>query len=83
MSVQYKKCHIHPAPVAKLTLDNKQTIILDANFDETWGDKLYLTTIAEHIEDTEHLVEIELIETHENDTAPFYLAAILASGNNL
>lgn len=82
ISVQYKKSFLHPAPIAKLTLDGDydNSFILDANFDETWGDKLFLTTIAEHLVNKEHEVKIELIETHENDTAPFYLGAVLVSG---
>lgn len=85
ISVQYKKAYLHPAPIARLTLDgdSENSIILDANFDETWGDKLFLTTVAEHIEDTEHEVKIELIETHDDDTAPFYLAALLVSGKDI
>lgn len=84
IAVQYKKSFRHPAPIAKLTLDGdlERSLILDANFDETWGDKLFLTTVAEHLEEKEHEVKIELIETHDNDAAPFYLAALLVSGNN-
>lgn len=85
ISVQYRKSFKHPVPVARLTLDGntENSIIIDANFDETWGDKLFLTTVAEHIEDREHRIEIELIETHDDDTAPFYLASVLVSGKDI
>lgn len=84
ISVQFKKSYKHPAPVARLTLDGntEDAIVLDANFDETWGDKLFLTTVSEGLPDVEHHVEIELIETHSDDTAPFYLAALLVSGED-
>lgn len=81
IAVQYRKTIKLPAPVAELILDGDESrpFRLDANFDETWGDKLALDTVLEHGEDREHTVEIRLTETHEDDRLPFYLVSVIAS----
>lgn len=53
---------------------------LDANFDESWGDKLELTTLLEHGKEGRHTVTIRLAETHEDDAVPFYLVSVIARG---
>ena len=42
-------------------------MLLDGEFDETWGDLLALTTIFEKEEPGEHHVRIEVCRTHEKD----------------
>lgn len=81
IAVQYRKSVRKPAPVAVAIIDGDEAngIILDANFEETWGDCLYIETIAHHIENKKHTVEVKLIETHEEDEVPFYLVSIIAS----
>lgn len=81
IGVQYRKTMHLPAPVAELILDSEESrpFRLDANFDETWGDKLVLDTILEHGECKKHTVEIRLAETHENDQLPFYLVSVIGS----
>lgn len=81
IAVQYRKSVRHPAPVAEAVVDGdtEHAVRLDANFDETWGDKLELTTVLEHGEKRAHRVEIRLIETHEDDVAPFYLVSLISS----
>lgn len=56
------------------------SVTLDANFDETWGDKLELYTLLEHGENKEHTVQIKLVKTSEADASEFYLVSIIASG---
>lgn len=82
IAVQYRKSVKLPAPVAKAVVDGDEEngVILDGNFDETWGDKLELTTILEHGERKAHRVEITLTETHPEDAAPFYLVSVIGSG---
>ena len=48
---------------------------LDANFDETWGDKLELKSLLlEHGENKGHTVEIRLSDGRmKTDAVPFYL----------
>ena len=82
IAAQYKRCVTKPAPVALAIVDGDEAhaVTLDANFDETWGDKLQLDTIAEHIEKEKHKVQITITETHETDQLPFYLVSVIASG---
>lgn len=81
VAVQYRKSVKKPAPVAEVIVDDdtEHALRLDANFDETWGDKLELDTILEHGENKEHKVEIRLVETHSSDVVPFYLVSVIGS----
>ncbi|MCR4788579.1 MAG: SGNH/GDSL hydrolase family protein [Lachnospiraceae bacterium] len=81
LAAQYKKTVELPAPVAKAVIDGDEenAVILDANFDETWGDCLYLQVLGRHMELKEHEVKITLIETHEDDKVPFYLTSLIVS----
>lgn len=81
IAVQYRKTMQLPAPVAHVIVDGDEgsPIILDANFDETWGDKLVLDTILDHGEKKLHTVEIRLVETHPLDRLPFYLVSVIGS----
>jgi mannose-6-phosphate isomerase class I len=81
IAVQYRKSVLLPAPVAVAVVDDDEEhgVELDANFDETWGDCLYITTLAHHIENGLHKVEIRLKETHENDAVPFYLVSVISA----
>lgn len=81
IGIQYRKSVNKPAPIAQVIVDGdrEHAVILDANFDEDWGDCLYLETIAEHIRNRIHQVEIEIIESHENDAVPFYLVSVIGS----
>ena len=81
LAIQYKKTINLPAPIAKAVVDGDEenAIILDANFDETWGDCLYIETVAKHMELSEHEVKIIITEAHEDDKVPFYLVSVIAS----
>nr|MCR5108692.1 SGNH/GDSL hydrolase family protein [Lachnospiraceae bacterium] len=80
IGVMYKKTINKPAPVAIAILDGDETspIILDANFDETWGDKAYMTTILHAGQDTEHTLKISIRDTFENMASAFYLINVIA-----
>jgi len=79
IAVQYRKSVKKPAPVARVTVDGVHTVLLDANFQEDWGDCLYLETVLSHGEQRVHKVEIEIVETHPNDAVPFYLVSVICS----
>ena len=81
IAIQYRKSVKLPAPVAEAVVDGdtEHAVRLDANFDETWGDKLELQTILEHGERKVHQVKIRLVETHEEDAVPFYLVSVICS----
>ncbi len=80
IAVQYRKSVKHPACVAKVVLDGDEenAMILDGNFEETWGDCLYITTVAKHMEDKKHTVEITITEGNET-MVPFYLVSVIGS----
>lgn len=82
IGVQYRKSVLQPTAIAQAVIDGdaSKAVILDGNFDQTWGDSLYLETLAEHLSYKKHCVEIELIETHVNDQVPFYLVSVIGSG---
>ena len=81
VAVQYRKSVKLPAPVAEVIVDGDtaNAMRLDANFDETWGDKLELDTILAHGENRMHQVEIRLVEAHADDAVPFYLVSVIGS----
>ncbi len=81
IAVQYRKSVNKPAPIAIAVVDDDEAnaVTLDANFEETWGDCLYISTLAHHIENKSHRVEVRLTQTHENDVIPFYLVSLIAS----
>lgn len=83
IAVQYRKSVRTPAPVARVVIDGDMgnAKILDSNFNKGWGDCLYIDTIAEHMENTEHTVEITIIDTGEKAEVPFYLASVIGSRN--
>lgn len=80
VAVQYRKSVKHPACVAKAVLDGdtEHTVILDGNFEETWGDCLFITTLLMHGEDKEHTLEIIITDGGE-DKVPFYLVSVIGS----
>lgn len=81
VAVQYRKSVRKPAPIAKVVVDDReeQAVILDANFQEDWGDCLYIDTITRHMEAGKHKVEISIVEAHEDDAVPFYLVSVIGS----
>jgi lysophospholipase L1-like esterase len=81
IAIQYRKSVRKPAPVAKVWIDGQEekAILLDSNFQEDWGDCLYIQTIAQDLKDSVHRVEIEVIQASEEDAAPFYLVSVIGS----
>ena len=81
LAVQYRKSVKKPAPVARAVVDGDEShaVLLDANFDEDWGDCLYLQDLLVHGQDGPHTVDITVVEDHENDAVPFYLVSVIAS----
>lgn len=81
IGVQYRKSVNKPAPIARAVIDQdvENAKLLDANFDEDWGDSLHLDTLAEHMPYGRHTVEIEITQTHKDDKVPFYLVSLITS----
>lgn len=82
IAVQYKKTIKRPALRARLTLDGEKdhSIILDGNFEEDWGDCLYLQPILHHGIYKKHKIEIEIEDTQTKEKTPFYLMSLLIAG---
>lgn len=68
IAVQYRKTIDRPALRAELVLDEdvENAVILDGNFEEDWGDCLWLEPILHHGEKKMHTVEITILEDEEN-----------------
>lgn len=80
-AVQYRKSVKHPAPVALGILDGDEThaVRLDANFEETWGDCLFITTAAKNLPCGKHRLEVRIAEAASNSAADFYLVSVIIS----
>ncbi len=79
IALMYRKTPKRPAQKALAVLDGdaSKPIVLDANFDEDWGDCLYCETILTSDVKKKHTLEITLTEAHEDDAMPFYLLPVL------
>ena len=79
IAVQYRKTIHRPAPVASLVLDGDiaNAVLLDANFEQDWGDCLFLQRILHHGEKKEHTIEIKIVEACENLQTAFYLLSLI------
>lgn len=79
LAVQYRKTIAKPALCARLILDNdtEHTKILDGNFDEDWGDCLYLEPILHHGKNQKHTIAIEVMESDAKEATPFYLLSLV------
>ena len=81
VAVQYRKSVRKPTPIARAVVDDcqEQAVLLDGNFQENWGDCLYIDNVLFHGEKQLHKVEITIIEDHEDDAVPFYLVSVIGS----
>ena len=79
IAVQYRKTIQRPALRAKLILDGseEQMVLLDGNFEEDWGDCLYLQPILHHGERKIHTVELVVLSDTEKQATPFYLMSLI------
>ena len=86
IAVQYRKTIDRPALRAKLVLDGdvENAVILDGNFEEDWGDCLWLEPILHHGEKKIHTVEITILEDEEKkkEKTPFYLLSVIGDFSN-
>ena len=81
IGVQYRKTIRRPALRAQLVLDGDtaHAAVLDGNFDEDWGDCLYLQPILHHGEQKAHTVEITILPTEDEAPTEFYLMALITA----
>ena len=81
IAVQYRKTIKRPAPVALAVLDGcrEKAVVLDSNFDEDWGDCLYLQQVLNESERKDHTLDIEIVSASEEDKNSFYLLSLIVS----
>lgn len=81
LAIQYLKSIRKPVPVAELVIDGDKEhhVLLDGNFEEEWGDCLYLQSVLHHAERKIHIVEITILDSKVEYIQPFYLVAIICS----
>ena len=81
VAIQYRKSVNKPAPIAEVIVDGDLSTkkMLNANFDEDWGDCLYIETVTSHMNPGKHKVDITITEAHEDDKVPFYLVSVIGS----
>lgn len=81
LAVQYKKTIHRPALRANLILDGdkEHPLLLDGNFEEDWGDCLYLEPILHHGKTMVHTVEIIVLQDEVEQAEPFYLLSLIVA----
>ena len=80
IGIQYRKTISRPAVRAQAVLDGdvEHPVLLDGNFDEDWGDCLYIEPVLHHGEKKKHTLEITVLDDECAGTTPFYLMAVIA-----
>ena len=83
IAIQYRRTIRGRAPKAQIWLDRAGTqeepcMILDGNFDETWGDCLALETILEAETEADHTLTLRLIDA-DGAVIPFYLVSLIVA----
>lgn len=81
LGVQYRRSVAQPAPSAKVIVDGDEAsaVILNGEFDETWGDLIALQTVFENDTVERHHVRIEICNTHQDDVVPFYFVSVITA----
>lgn len=81
IAVQYKKTVKRTAPIAIAVVDNDKDnpVILDGNFEEDWGDCLYLQNLLTGGKKQKHTVDIIITEVEEQSKLEFYLVSLIIS----
>lgn len=81
ISVQYCKTTKRTAPVAKAVIDGLEdrAILLDANFEETWGDCLYLEDILVEGVSGAHTLDITIVKADNASDLDFYLVSVITA----
>ena len=79
IAIQYCKTMKRPAPVVAVTVDGNEgdKTIIDAAFDETWGDLLDIRQIFLHREKGPHTLEVEVIDDKDGRAVPFNLVSVI------
>lgn len=81
ISVQFRRTIKQPAPIAKAVVDGDESkaVILDGNFDETWGDCLTMQDIAKELPRGKHTLKITITDVPENAANDFYFVSVITA----
>lgn len=81
IGIQYRKTISRPAVRAQAVLDGDTAhpVLLDSNFDQDWGDCLYIEHVLHHGENKLHTLEITVLDDECAGTTPFYLMSIIVA----
>lgn len=81
LAIQFRKTIEQPSPIARVVIDGDldNAVILDSNYEEKWGDCLFLETILHDSERKIRNIEIEIIKTTKEDKCPFYLLSLVVA----
>lgn len=81
ISVQFCRTIKQPAPIAKAVVDQDEEnqVLLDANFDETWGDCCYLKDVAMWLPRGKHTLRITIVERPRQMANDFYLISVITA----
>ncbi len=82
IAIQYEKTIKRPAPVVAVTLDGKddEKVMIDAAFEETWGDLLDIKQLFLHEKKGSHKLEIEIVDDKGGEAVAFNLVSIIITG---
>lgn len=78
--LQWKRTTNQPAPIAYAIIDGDEQnkVLLDANFEETWGDLCALTTIYESENKGEHTVDI-IVDKEGKTDSDFMVISVIGA----
>lgn len=79
IAVQFLRSVKRKSPMAEVIVDKdrEHAVLLDGNFDEDWGDCLYLKKILDNKEKARHTLEIRIIKRNEAVEDAFYLVSVI------
>lgn len=79
IAVQFLRSVKRKSPIAQAVVDGdrENATILDGNFDEDWGDCLYLKKVLDDGQKLSHTLEIRITESGETVEDAFYLVSVI------
>lgn len=79
IAIQYRKSMSRKSCTVSVIIDDdmENSVILDGNFDENWGDKLELTVVGNHLDSGIH--KIVILTDDSNCEVPFYIVSFIAA----
>ncbi len=82
IALQYRKTIRGAAPKAVCMLDGLEetAVLLDGEFEERWGDCLFLQPVLMSTQKENHTLELRITEVPSDTTEDFYLVSVILGG---